>query len=183
MYTAVILIRLFIQANYTGPDFDSDTQERLDILESFVTGNYGDELDDILYAGKERDTHVKYPMLLLVSEYFFSCLKNLTEAWPYYLIWKFRLVFLHQKILTERDPFFQQRLKFLADSFLTWRKLECHKSPDFDELEVLFLAEIAEMLNYYFDGMLSKRFLYEGLHLAGIGLKFTGEMFNFRFIF
>lgn len=181
LYSAVGLLRLFVQLNYTGPDITSP--ELSDKLEKLSLERLSPEKKSILLPyleldGIEHESSCRTPILLLLAKHFISSLKNEQELWPFYVIWRFRIEFLHQRALLRRSASLARKLKFFADQYIQWRRA-CEDSGnplggDLADIDVVFLCEISEMLVYYHDSFLSERFLNEAKTLLGINIDFTG---------
>lgn len=172
-----MLLRAFVQLNYTGPDIQ--TESALETLELFET------VEPSLYEflevdGIKLDKRVKAPGLLLTAKYLMaSALSNNRSAWPFLLIWRYRIDFLHQKMLQSRSWTLSRNLKYYADEYVNW-----YNSHGFIELlrdvHVSFICEISEMLIYYYDGILSDTFIKLAQEMLGLTVKHEGKHLIFE---
>lgn len=178
VYTAINLTRLFVQLNYTGPEIDSkEIGDKLQTLENLMKTKHGKEVNEkLLINGAELESHVLHPYLLVLADQFFTAMETHVLAWPFYLIWQFRVKFLHQKMLTRRSTWICQVLKFYGESYTQWSLREEHKmSGKLLYVHASFLCEIAEMLNYYYDAMLSEKYIQEAIKELQITVEYTGK--------
>ncbi|CAL8136564.1 unnamed protein product [Orchesella dallaii] len=175
------LLRIFVQLNFTGPSQLTNKKVQAEV-DALTTLSEDDSVEEIIknsleLEGIELDPNTRLPILLVVVRHLLDLIQSSSSSrasWPFYLHWRVRTEFLHQKMLQRRCVQLSRNLKVYTSAYLSWRKLGHHNV--LREVDASFILEIAEMLTYYYDGLVAIRFLEEARKVLGLKVNFSGRM-------
>lgn len=177
MYVAISLLRLFIQLNFTGPEISMESVAFLQLTAKFCRADIEAELE---VDGIEVEHGLKGTVLLPLASHFLRYANLQKLGWPAYLIWRFRILYLHQRALSRRSMSLCTMMKYLADLYINWMQNEDHyqliSGTLLAEAHGSFLCEIAEMLVYYYDSLLADKLLEQATKALGVMVEFTGKV-------
>lgn len=167
----VSALKLFIQANWTGPATESDDQ-------LFANVKDPDEMNKVSVKALDVEGESAYhlinnPALLVLANFLLremrSVNSSLTSAW-----WGYRCAFVHQLILLDRC---QELYKTIKDDLLSIETSTLTQDDDQQgTLKMQFFLEAAIAHLFYFDVSTSQSYLDKAKELSGAEFKLTGAL-------
>ncbi|KAJ8981395.1 hypothetical protein NQ317_002589 [Molorchus minor] len=158
----VACIICFVRCNFTGPDFDKETEEFLN-QEKFTSMTFNKLLS---VNNEDININTKFPVLLVTAKYIFEgcSINSMVNNW-----WYWRSILIHQQILDELSP------TLLSDA----DRLYKHFQVNFNlkgTLKAVHDVEVAQLYLLFRNVSKAKEHILSASEILGVHYNLVGIM-------